>query len=93
MVSWDERYSAEGYVYGTSPNRWVVEQAPRIRPDGRILSLGEGEGRNAVWLAEQGFRRIRAGAGLATWNAETFHTSRAEGHVDYPRADPLLAAG
>ena len=54
-ISWDERYSAAGYVYGTAPNRWLAEQAPRIRPHGRILCLGEGEGRNAVWLAANGW--------------------------------------
>jgi SAM-dependent methyltransferase len=52
---WDERYSGEGFAYGTQPNRWLEVQAGVIRPGGRVLSLGEGEGRNAVWLAEQGF--------------------------------------
>ena len=52
---WDERYSGEGFAYGTQPNRWLVLQAGVIRPGGRVLSLGEGEGRNAVWLAERGF--------------------------------------
>lgn len=52
---WDERYSGEGFAYGTQPNRWLEGQAGVIRPGGHVLSLGEGEGRNAVWLAEQGF--------------------------------------
>ncbi len=55
MISWDERYSADPFIYGTAPNRWVVEQALGFPPRARILSLGEGEGRNAVWLAEQGY--------------------------------------
>lgn len=50
---WDQRYSAEGYVYGTEPNGFLVSKA-ELLPAGRILCLGEGEGRNAVWLAEQG---------------------------------------
>jgi SAM-dependent methyltransferase len=52
---WDERYGAPGFAYGTSPNRWLEARAGDIRPGGRVLSLGEGEGRNAVWLAEHGF--------------------------------------
>jgi SAM-dependent methyltransferase len=52
---WDERYAKEEYVYGTEPNRWLVANAGRIKPGGRVLCLGEGEGRNAVWLAGQGF--------------------------------------
>ncbi len=51
---WDERYSAEGYVYGTEPNGFLVAKA-ELLPAGRVLCLAEGEGRNAVWLAEQGF--------------------------------------
>ena len=51
---WDERYSTEEYVYGTAPNDFLRSVADRI-PKGRILSLGEGEGRNAVYLAECGF--------------------------------------
>jgi SAM-dependent methyltransferase len=52
---WDERYAAPGFAYGTTPNRWLEARAGDIRPGGRVLSLGEGEGRNAVWLAEHGF--------------------------------------
>jgi SAM-dependent methyltransferase len=52
---WDERYAAPGFAYGTTPNRWLEARASDIRPGGRVLSLGEGEGRNAVWLAEHGF--------------------------------------
>jgi SAM-dependent methyltransferase len=51
---WDERYGKPGYTYGTEPNgflRLVVDRIPR----GRILSLGEGEGRNAVFLARHGY--------------------------------------
>ena len=55
MSFWNERYSAPEYVYGVGPNRWLERQACRIVPGGRVLSLGEGEGRNAVWLAEHGF--------------------------------------
>jgi SAM-dependent methyltransferase len=52
---WDERYAAPGFAYGTRPNCWLEARAGDIRPGGRVLSLGEGEGRNAIWLAEHGF--------------------------------------
>jgi SAM-dependent methyltransferase len=55
VSQWDERFAAEHYVYGTRPNAWLAAQAGRIAPGGRVLCLGEGEGRNAVWLAERGF--------------------------------------
>jgi SAM-dependent methyltransferase len=52
---WDERFSGDGFAYGTEPSRWLAAHAGRIRPGGRVLCLGEGEGRNGVWLARQGF--------------------------------------
>jgi SAM-dependent methyltransferase len=51
---WDERYSAEEYAYGTTPNEFLVENVSCI-PKGKVLSLAEGEGRNAVFLAKQGY--------------------------------------
>ena len=53
-MSWDERYRAPGYVYGTEPNDFLAGVGTRI-PPGRVLSLCEGEGRNGVWLAGQGY--------------------------------------
>ncbi len=54
--TWDERFAGEGYVYGTAPNGWLEAQASQFKPGSRVLSLGEGEGRNAVWLASRGHR-------------------------------------
>ena len=50
---WDERYR-EGLVYGDAPNDFLAEQVGALTP-GNCLCLAEGQGRNAVWLAEQGF--------------------------------------
>lgn len=51
---WDARYAADEYVYGTLPNDFLVSRVAAL-PRGRVLCLGEGEGRNAAWLAQQGF--------------------------------------
>ena len=51
---WDTRFSEPGYAYGTTPNDFLVSIANEI-PHGRVLCLAEGEGRNAVYLAEQGY--------------------------------------
>jgi SAM-dependent methyltransferase len=51
---WDERYSAEEYAYGTNPNNFLEVNVSSI-PKGKVLSLAEGEGRNAVFLAKQGY--------------------------------------
>ena len=55
---WNTRYAAEGYSYGTEPNEFLVQCQPRLQelPRGaRVLCLADGEGRNGVWLAGQGF--------------------------------------
>ncbi|MEO0325375.1 MAG: class I SAM-dependent methyltransferase [Myxococcota bacterium] len=51
---WDERYSDVFASYGTEPNDFLREVAGRI-PEGPVLCLAEGEGRNAVFLAAQGY--------------------------------------
>lgn len=52
---WNARYAAAAaeYVYGTAPNAFVAACAPEL-PPGPVLCLGEGEGRNAVFLAGRG---------------------------------------
>jgi SAM-dependent methyltransferase len=51
---WEERYRSEVYFYGTEPNGFLADHVADL-PVGRILCLAEGEGRNAVFLAERGF--------------------------------------
>lgn len=73
---WDERYRNDDFVYGTSPNDFLQSQVDRL-PMGRILCLAEGEGRNAVFLAEQGFDVTavdQSSVGLA--KAQTLATER-----------------
>lgn len=52
---WDERFSKEGYAYGTEPNNYLKEQLDKLIP-GTILFPAEGEGRNAVYAAKQGWK-------------------------------------
>lgn len=52
---WDERYGSPEYWYGTLPNDFLREHAAALPAGGRVLCLGEGEGRNAAFLAAQGF--------------------------------------
>ena len=51
---WNERYAAGHYIFGTAPNVFLASQAARIHPGMRALAVADGEGRNGVWLAEQG---------------------------------------
>lgn len=54
---WDERYAAEEYVYGTSPNQFFRDELAKL-PPGRLLLPAEGEGRNSVYAASQGWKVV-----------------------------------
>ncbi len=54
-MMWNERYAIEDYAYGKEPNDFLRRTADDILP-GEVLCLGEGEGRNAVFLAQLGFK-------------------------------------
>jgi len=51
---WDQRYGVDEHVYGLEPNAFLAREAHRLAAQSRVLSIGEGEGRNAVFLARQG---------------------------------------
>lgn len=53
---WNPRFSAEEYAYGKAPNDFVREASARLRGSMRVLSIGDGEGRNGVFLASLGHR-------------------------------------
>ena len=51
---WEGRFSADDYIFGTAPNAFLLRQRALLPKSGRALAVADGEGRNGVWLAEQG---------------------------------------
>ena len=51
---WETRYAAPGYAFGKEPNYFLAACKPLLPQSGRALAVADGEGRNGVWLAEQG---------------------------------------
>src|SRR5271154_501083 len=51
---WETRFRAPDYRFGKEPNAFLERQAHRLRAGSAALSVADGEGRNGVWLAEQG---------------------------------------
>jgi SAM-dependent methyltransferase len=53
---WNERFAAtDDYLFGKSPNAFLVQHVHgRFKPGATVLAVADGEGRNGVWLAEQG---------------------------------------
>ncbi|MBU6499372.1 MAG: class I SAM-dependent methyltransferase [Rhodospirillales bacterium] len=54
VQGWDARYAGEAYLFGEAPNAFLAAQAERLERGWSALALADGEGRNGVWLAEQG---------------------------------------
>lgn len=54
-TAWDERYRSAERLWSVGPNVFVADRLSDAAP-GRALDLGSGEGRNAIWLAEQGWQ-------------------------------------
>jgi len=53
--TWNQRFAAEHYVFGEGPNAYLKSQAAHLVP-GTALAVADGEGRNGVWLAQQGLQ-------------------------------------
>lgn len=54
MNHWDKRFMEDSYVYGTEPNVFLKETHKKLNITGNALAIAEGEGRNAVYLAQSG---------------------------------------
>ena len=54
---WDERYRATELVWGAGPNRFLVDEVTGLMP-GTALDVACGEGRNAIWLAQNGWQVV-----------------------------------
>jgi SAM-dependent methyltransferase len=54
LERWEARFSTPGYLFGLAPNEFLARQKHRLVVGQKALSIADGEGRNGVWLAEQG---------------------------------------
>ncbi len=54
LGAWDARYDVPEFIFGTSANIFLQQQAHRFSAGQSLLAVADGEGRNGVWLAQQG---------------------------------------
>ena len=52
---WSQRFETKEYIFGEMPNKYLVSQRSQLK-SGKVLAIADGEGRNGVWLAEQGLQ-------------------------------------
>ena len=100
---WNARYAEKEFVWTATANRFLVAEAADLKP-GRALDLAAGEGRNAVWLAEQGWTALavdfsdvglekgkRLAAALNVADRVTFAVADLSDYVPEKRAFDLVA--
>lgn len=54
LETWNARFAGDDYLFGEEPNAFVRREAHRLPRGSRVLCVADGEGRNSVWLAQQG---------------------------------------
>lgn len=86
MNFWDQRYSEQGYAYGTEPNGFLKARIPSLTGS-KALCIAEGEGRNAVYLAEQGFDVTAVDTSLVGKRKAMDLASQRGVNIDYQIAD------
>jgi 2-polyprenyl-3-methyl-5-hydroxy-6-metoxy-1,4-benzoquinol methylase len=101
--TWDARFDGDDYIFGTAPNAFVASQRHRLAAGQRALAVADGEGRNSVWLAQQGLavtafdiapkgvakaRALAARAGVAV----DYHVAAIEDWHWAPQAFDVVAA-
>lgn len=93
---WEDRYRVPAYVFGTEPNYFLVSCKALLPRSGKALAVADGEGRNGIWLAEQGLEVLsldfspsaqQKARALAKQRGVTLTLAQADVHTwDYPEA-------
>ena len=95
-MTWDDRFATEEYIFGTDPNAFLARQAPRLPKSGAALAIADGEGRNGVWLAQQGLT-VTAVDGSAVGIAKSARLAKSRGvqltHVQADLTDWEIPTG
>lgn len=69
---WDKRYAQNGFLFGTEPAAALRKHASNFPDGAACLCVADGEGRNSVWLAEQGHQ-------VTAWDASSVAVEKAKG--------------
>lgn len=86
-MDWSKKFAGKAYHYGNQPAEFVRAHMAGLDADARVLTIAEGEGRNAVWLAAQGYH-VTAIEPTAEGRGKAMALARAQGvHLDWRIAD------
>jgi ubiquinone/menaquinone biosynthesis C-methylase UbiE len=85
---WNERYAEKEFVYGKEPNQFLKENLHKL-PKGKILFAAEGEGRNAVFTAQNGYTVVAFDYSESAKNKAVTLAKEQNVEIDYLVADVL----
>ena len=85
--TWNRRYAGDEFLFGCEPNAWLKEHVGALPAGGRILCVADGEGRNGVWLARQGFHVEAFDVSTRAVEKATAFARREGASVDFAVAD------
>jgi cyclopropane fatty-acyl-phospholipid synthase-like methyltransferase len=86
---WDERYAGDEYLFGTEPNAFLQSQQAVLKQGADCLAVADGEGRNGVWLAQQGLRVLSVEASAVALNKAKKLAQQRGVAIDFELADLL----
>lgn len=84
---WEARYAAPEYAFGKEPNDFLATCKPLLPRSGRVLAVADGEGRNGVWLAEQGLDVVSVDFSPSAQNKARALAAERGVNVDIRQAD------
>lgn len=87
MSAWDQRYAGEDYLFGTEPNEFLVSQRHLLKPGMSCLAVADGEGRNGVWLAQQGLQVLSVEASAVALDKAKKLAQQRGVAIDFEQAD------
>lgn len=90
--AWNDRYRQSELVWSAGPNQFVVDHTGDLAP-GRALDLACGEGRNALWLAEQGWEVVASDFSAVAVDKARRIAEHRDLHLDLVVADAVTGEG
>ena len=84
---WETRYAVPEYAFGKAPNYFLASCKPLLPRAGRVLAVADGEGRNGVWLAEQGLDAVSIDFSPSAQNKARALAAERHVSVDFRQAD------
>ncbi len=84
---WNKRYSEPGFLFGTEPARFLVEQRAYLKRGDKALAIADGEGRNSVFMAENGLEVTAQDSSDVAIDKSRGLAAARGAHVDHVLAD------